>query len=59
MKATYDPKTDTLTFEPEFGITIIREKRYSPQVIIGKAAKLERIPWIGNCCFVMWTTIVE
>jgi hypothetical protein len=45
--------------ETEFGTTNMREKRYSPQVIIGKAAKLERIPWIGNRCFVMWTTIVE
>ena len=41
-------------YKPEFGINVGQEKRYSPQVVIGKDAKLERIPWIGKRCFARW-----
>jgi hypothetical protein len=46
-------------YEPEFGITFWQRKRYSPQLVIGKDAKLERIPWIGKRCFVRWTTSAD
>jgi hypothetical protein len=49
---------DAISLEPEFGLTLRQEKRYSPQLVSGKDAKLERIPWIGKRYFVAWTTFV-